>query len=124
MNIIRDISTAVKLTGEIRDARKAGCDVRIVIDRMPTAYRNRKPDLWGWTMESTLFSGDLGHAIHTVFKAFDEPTQHALTFAPASGEWPARIQLWENALCDALTPEQFSAAMLRLSEHRTKCECA
>lgn len=120
MNIIRDISTAVKLTGEIRDARKAGCDVRIVIDRMPTASGNRKPDLWAWTMESTLFTGDLGRMIHDVFKGFDEPTQRALTFAPASGEWPARIQLWEDALCDALTPEQYTAAMLRLSEHMEK----
>ncbi len=121
MSIIHDISTAVKLTGEIRDARRAGCDVRVMIRRTPTVRRGRKPDFWAWTMESTLFTGDLGDAIHAVFKEFDEPTRHALTFAPDSSEWPARIQLWENALCDALTPEQYTAAMLRLSEHRAKC---
>lgn len=125
MNIIQDITTAVKLTGTIRNARESGCTVRLMIDApKPIAKSNRKPNLWSWTMESTLFTGDLGSAIHAVFKEFDEPTQHALTFAPSGKQWTDRIQFWENALRDSLAPSQYAAAMTRLAAHRTKLETA
>ena len=44
MSIIKDITTAVKLTGTIRSARESGCTVRLMIDApTPTVQDKEKP---------------------------------------------------------------------------------
>ena len=121
MSIIRNICTDVEAIRTIHSARKRGCEVTLkVCAPLPAVQKNSKPSLWAWTMESTLFTGELGRAIYEVFRQFDEPTQHALTFAPKAGEWPARLQFWADALRNTLSPEQFTAAIETLSKHRAR----
>ena len=88
-NIFTDVATALKLTGEVRKARKSGADAVKVqpiweIPVLRTGY-------WGFTGEACILYGKESKAIVEVFETFPEEVQHRLTFAPKDGEWGDRI---------------------------------
>lgn len=111
-NIFTDIATAVKVTGEIRKARKAGADAVQVkpgytVPMLKTTY-------WTWTMEACLMrGGDAERAVVAVFNALPEPVQHSLTFSPQkAGEWADRARFWQQQLKPALPPEMYHKVMI------------
>lgn len=119
--IFKDITTAAKLTVEIRKARKAGTGVRV-----QRTYTIPLVDIgcWSWTLEGSMFalSGDLKNAVKAVFLTFDEETQHALTFVPkVPGGWAARARMWQRALKPALPPSQYHTAMTMILSGYIKC---
>ncbi len=72
---------------------------------------------WTFTMEACLLEGELGKAVRSVFAAFPEAIQRALTFSPKSGEWTDRAKLWQTVLKLALSPKQYHAAMQEILAH-------
>lgn len=72
---------------------------------------------WTFTMEACLLEGELGKAVRSVFAAFPEAIQRALTFSPKSGEWTDRAKLWQTVLKLALPPRQYYAAMQKFLAH-------
>lgn len=99
-NLFTDIKTAVRLTGEVRSARKQGVKVT-------TCYRVPllKTGYWGWTMEGCLLDGPKWRAAIAAFDALPEATRYALTFTPQRpGEWVERAQLYRDLWRPALPP--------------------
>jgi len=119
VNILRDIQTAVRLTGEVRKARKAGASgVQL---RPVYSVPVLKFSYWGGTMEGCLFCGRKWQAIRDVFDTFTEETQHALTFSPKDGEWVDRVRFWQRELRPALEPELYHEAILTLVQWCIRC---
>lgn len=116
MSIFSDIATTVKLTREIKAARRLGCRVHTTWTKEAFPDSSNKASSWPWTLEGCHFAGtELNKPIHEVFQLFDEETRHALTFTPDNPEDPAgwieRARLWQQALKPALPPDQYYAAM-------------
>ncbi|MCI8524346.1 MAG: hypothetical protein HFF17_00125 [Oscillospiraceae bacterium] len=94
-NLFTDIRTAVRLTGEVRKARKQGVEVKVVW-RLPVV----KTGYWGWTMEGCLLYGPKWKPVLSAFESLPEADQHALTFTPEKpGEWIERARLFRDLLC-------------------------
>ncbi len=115
MNIFTDIVTAVKLTKEVKRARRLGCRVDTIWTKVFPDKTN-KASYWPWTMEFCHFATtELNAPIRAVFETFDEETRHALTFTPENPTEPAgwieRARFWQQALKPALPPQQYYAAM-------------
>ena len=72
---------------------------------------------WTFTMEACLLEGELGKAVRSVFAAFPEAIQRALTFTPENGAWADRARLWQTVLKLALPLRQYHAAMRRILAH-------
>lgn len=111
MNILRDITTAVKLTGEIRKARKVGASGFQVspVYSLPVC----KISYWTQTMEATIMrGGDTEKAVRDVFYALPEEIQHNFTFSPKKGEWAERARFWQLELKPTLPPEMYHKVML------------
>lgn len=112
MQILQDIKTAVKLTGEIRKARKEGAGVEVrKVWRIPVL----KSSYWPWTMEACLMrGGETEKAVVAVFDSLPEEVQHSLTFTPEEkpGKWVERARFWQQQLKPALPPEMYHAVML------------
>ena len=85
MKILQDIATAVRLTGEVRKARKTGAS-GVQVKPVYTVPAVRF-GYWGFTMEGCLFYGPKWQPLRDVFDNLPEKTQHELTFAPKAGEW-------------------------------------
>lgn len=117
-NIFSDITTAVKLTAEVRRARKEGAAVEV---RKTWTIPVIKTGYWGWTMESCLFYREGWKSIAAVFNTFPEEVQHALTFAPKRGEWMNRVRFWQEQLRPALPPKQYHDAMIILTHWGCHC---
>ncbi len=117
-NIFSDITTAVKLTGEVRKARKEGANLEV---RKTWAVPMLKMGCWPWTMESCLFYGEKWQPVVDVFDALPEDTQHALTFAPKDGEWTDRVRFWKEHLRPVLPPKQYHEALLILIRWGSQC---
>lgn len=111
-NIFTDISAAVKLTGEVRKARKAGADAVQIrpVYNVPVL----KTSYWVWTMEACLMhGGETERAVAAVFDTLPEPVQHSLTFAPRNqGEWADRARFWRQQLKPDLPPEIYHKVMI------------
>ena len=111
-NIFTDAITAVKLTGEVRKARKAGADaVKIQpIYTVPVL----KPTYWTGTMEACLMcGGDTEKAVRDVFYSLPEEAQHSLTFSPEKPEeWVERARFWQQQLKPALPSKMYHDVML------------
>ena len=119
MNILQDIKTAIKLTGEVRKAREAGASgVQVKpVYTVPAVHFG----YWGFTPEACLFYGEKWKPVRDVFKTFPEETQHALTFAPKDDEWTSRVELWEEPLREALSPDMYMEAMAILCDWVFRC---
>jgi len=120
VNILQDVKTAIKLTGEVRKARKAGASgVQL---RPVYSVPVLKFSYWGGTMEGCLFCGRKWQAIRDVFDIFDEDTQHALTFVPKNGgAWVDRARFWQRELRPALEPKLYHEAMMILLNWYIRC---
>ena len=119
-NILTDIKSAVKLTGEIRKARKEGASIEArKVWKVPVI----KTDYWGWTMEACLLCGsDAGKAAVAVFETFPEPVQHTLTFCPQKpGEWVERARFWQAQFKPALPPKMYHDAMIKFISWYAHC---
>lgn len=119
-NIFSDIATAIKLTGEVREARKEGTKVEIQqVFRVPVL----KPSYWGFTMEACLLDDrKTRRAVLAVFSTFSKPVQHALTFTPENpGEWIARAKFWQQKLKPSLPPKMYHAVMARFTGWYARC---
>ena len=112
VSIFNDIKTAVKLTGEVRKARKEGASIEArKVWRVPML----KTTYWTWTMEACLMcGGDTGKAVRDVFYTLPEETQHQLTFTPKGpGEWVERARFWQRQLRPVLPPKMYHAVMVK-----------
>ena len=118
--LLGDLVTAVKLTKEVRRARKQGAtSIKLLpVKTVPIV----KPEYWGWIAEATLdyskTPAGTREAVKSVFNTLDEETQHMLTFGPGDGPhaWTDRVRFWQRALKSCLTPQQYSAAILTILE--------
>ena len=118
-NILTDITTALKLTGDVRRARKAGADAVKVqpIFEIPVFDFG----YWSWTMEACLYYGKEFKVVGEVFKTFPKEIQHRLTFAPKAGEWGNRVRLWQDAMRPVLEPELYHIAIIKLIRWGIHC---
>lgn len=118
-NIFSDVVTAVKLTAEVRKARKAGTAVEVV--RKAYTIPVLKTSCWVWTPESCLFYTEKWIPIKEAFKVLPEDVQHSLTFTPKDGGWPGRIQFWREQLRPVLPPKQYHEAIMILAAWGRRC---
>lgn len=109
MQILQDIATAVRLTGEVRRARKHGTEVEVRTIRRTPAY---EPSFWSNTIESTLIHGEQEAAVRAVFYSLNKEMQHSLAFAPVIGGWIGRAQFWQRELKPTLPPALYHAVMM------------
>ena len=117
-SILADITTAVKLTFDMRKERKEGHSVRVEkVYRVPVVNFG----YWGFTPESCLFYGEKWQPVRDVFHTFSEEIQHALTFVPKDDEWSSRVELWEEPLRKALPPDMYLEAMSILCDWVLRC---
>lgn len=72
---------------------------------------------WAFTMEASLLTREVGKAVSSVFAAFPEAIQHALTFAPELGGWADRAKLWQTVLKLTLPSRQYHAVMRKFLAH-------
>ena len=119
MKILQDIATAVKLTGEIRKARKNGASGVHVkpVYTVPVV----RLGYWGFTMEGCLFYGPKWQPLRDVFDSFPEETQHALCFAPNAGEWGDRVRFWQRELRSTLEPDLYHEMISTLIQWGIRC---
>lgn len=112
MQILQDIKTAVKVTGEIRKARKAGASAIQVkpVYTLPVL----RFGYWTQTMEAAIMrGGDTERAVVKAFEAFPEQVQHDLTFSPKTpGAWAERARFWQQQLRPVLPPKMYYEVML------------
>lgn len=118
-NVFTDIATAIKLTKEVRRARKSGATaIEFQAIREIPIHRL---GYWSCTPEACLFYREEWQAIWDLFDTFDEEIQHAFTFAPKDGEWADRIRFWQRELRLVLEPKQYHKAMLILTQWAERC---
>lgn len=122
--IFEDIKTAVRVTGEIRKARKAGANAVQIrpVYRIPVV----KLDYWCSTMEFCLFYTHEKeyHPVMETFNRLPEELQHALTFSPSDevlNGWTDRAKFWALLLRPVLPPDLYHDVMLRILQHYSKC---
>ncbi len=119
-NIFSDIKTAVKMTGEIRKARKAGATAVQLrpVYRVPAV----RFGYFTFTMEACLIYGDAFKAVCATFETLPEDTQHALTFTPEKpGEWVKRAKFWQQQLQPVLAPEMYHYVILTFVHWYAHC---
>lgn len=117
-NILADITTAVKLTAQVRRERKEGSPAHLA-----KVYRVPVVDFgyWGFTPEACLFYEEKWSPVRDVFHSFPKEVQHALTFAPKDDEWTSRVEFWEKSLRKALPPDMYMEAMAILCDWVLRC---
>lgn len=124
MNILQDIKTAVKLTGEIRKARKNGADsvqARLVYTlpcvNLGPAYGNTMERGLSWRMGK-----ETDRAILEVFKRLPHDMQRWLNFTPEKpGEWVERARFWQRELKPVLPADMYHKTMALFIGHYAKC---
>ena len=120
MKFLQSLKTAIKITREINAAAEAGASA-VQLKRLYSVPR-LKISYWGFTMESCLLSGGKWQPVVDVFRAFDEETQHALTFSPNDPKgFVERAKFWQSALRPALPPELYHEAMLKIINKYAHC---
>ena len=119
MKILQDIATAVRLTGEVRKARKNGASGVHVkpVYTVPVV----RLGYWGFTMEGCLFYGPKWQPLRDVFDNLPEKTQHELTFAPKAGEWGDRVRFWKQELRNTLEPDLYHEMISTLIRWGIRC---
>lgn len=115
MNILRDIQTAVKLTGEIRKARKAGASAVQIKPVYKVPYVDLKP-AWYNTIEGCQahkLGRETDRALEKVFKGIPYEAQRRLEFTPDEpGGWAERARFWQQELRPVLPPKSYHAVMV------------
>ncbi len=117
MTIFQDIKTAVKMTGEIRRARKAGVSA---IQLRPVYRVPYIP--FGPAFPNTIegckvlnMGREVSQAVAEVFYGFPYEVQRRLEFTPEEpGGWAKRARFWQEQLKPALPPKMYHAVMMKV----------
>ena len=124
MQLLQDIKSAVRLTGEIRKARKAGasgaqlrpyCSIPVVT--LKPAHLN--------TMEGSLVwnvSRDAYQFVQEIFDTLPHEAQRRLEYSPeAPGAWAERARFWRRELKSALPPKMYHRVMALFISWYIRC---
>lgn len=114
MNILQDIKAAVKLTGEVRKARKAGASgfqikptYTMKCFTFPPAYYNTIEGC-----QTHKLGRDTDRAVKAVFKALPYEVQYRLEFTPDEpGGWVDRARFWQMELKPVLPSKMYHEVM-------------
>lgn len=115
MNILQDIKTAIKITGEVRKARDAGADAiqikpvyTVPCVRLGPAYYNTVEGC-----QTDKLGRDIDRAVMEVFKSLPYKTQRWLEFTPDEpGGWVERARFWQQQLKPVLPPKMYHSVMV------------
>ena len=114
MTILQDIKTAVKMTGQIRKARKAGADAVQIKPVYTIPCISFGPALYN-TMEGCLMhrlGPEADCAVKEVFKNLPYEIQRHLEFTPEKpGEWVERAHFWAEELKPVLPTGMYHKVM-------------
>lgn len=114
-NILEAVKPAVKLTGEIRKARKAGA----------SAVQIRPMPAWVNTIEGCQtheLGRDIDRAVMEVFKGLPYEVQRRLEFTPEGpGAWVKRARFWQQELRPVLPPKTYHAVMASFASWYARC---
>ena len=123
-NIFSDIATAVKLTGEVRKARKSGAS-EVQIKQVYTvpcftfgpAYSNTIE----WSLGNRL-GREADRAVMEVFNGLPYDTQRWLEHLPKKpGEWAERARFWQRELKPVLPPKLYYRAITAFIQRYIHC---
>lgn len=123
-NIFRDIQTAVKLTGEIRKARKAGASAVQIrpMYAVPCvtfwpAYANTVEFGLTWKLDR-----DTDRAVREVFNGLPYEVQRQLEFTTEGpGAWVKRARFWQRELRSVFPPKTYHAVMALFANWYAHC---
>jgi len=124
VSIFQDIRTAVKLTGEVRKARKAGASgVRFraiyssPIVTFKPAYPNTVEGCQTWKLGQ-----EVDRAVSEVFYSLPHDIQRRLEFTPEEpGGWSERARFWKQQLRPVLPSEMYHTVMIVLIHWYIHC---
>lgn len=110
---VSDLIVGAKAVKMSHNARKQGESIEIIpVKAVPVITSG----YWAWTPEACLAfpktPKGTREAVKAVFQSFDENTQHKLTLSIDS--LTDRVRFWQQHLKPALTPEQYSTAILTI----------
>lgn len=124
LRIFNDIKTAVKLTREVREARKNGANALQVKPVYSVPLVDSKPAYFN-TIEGCLSckcSREADRAVSEVFRNLPYDVQRQLEFTPDKpGGWVKRACLWQRQLKPALPPKMFHHVMLTFIHWYAHC---
>ena len=111
MNLLKDIATAVKLTGEVRKARKEGASGVQVKPVYKVPFFGGPGVGFAGTAESCTLAWypDLYAAVRDVYDSFDYETKRQLLFT--DGSIVDRVKFWQKALRPVLEPKIYHRTM-------------
>lgn len=124
MNIFRDIQTAVKLTGEIRKARKAGAGAVQIrpVYKIPLVSLGHA---WPNTVEGCLtwkLGREIDRTMTAIYGDFPPETQRWLELTPDNpGGWVDRAQFWQRELEPVLPAKTYHAVMVLFVNRYAHC---
>ena len=124
-HVLDDLITTVKVAKAVKEARKQGA-TGVKVQPVKTVSLV-DIDYWSWIPEALLpypnIPSGTREAVKAVFNAFDEETQHRMTFGPGCNpaELLERAKFWQEALRPSLTREQYSAAILTILDWCIYC---
>ena len=110
-NLVKDIKTAANLFLNMRKARKDGAEV--VLEEKKILPVIRTGGFYG-TVEGCALDRLEREVVIKAQEAFDalsDEVKHQLQFAPKSGEYKVRANLWRAALRPVMTDKQYHIAM-------------
>lgn len=110
-NIIKDIKTVANVFLDMWRARKNGTE--IVLEEKKVLPVIRSGGFYG-TVEGCVLNhldNEIGAKARAVFNALPDEVKYQLQFAPKSGEFKDRANLWRAALRPIMTDRQYHIAM-------------
>ena len=125
MSILKDITTAVKLTAEVRKARKSGADSIQInpVYKVPgvaagPVYYNTIEGCLSWEMGE-----EADKSVMKLFKSLPYETQMWLSFTPEGPwEWAERARFWQRELKPVLPPKMHHSVMARFVSWYAHCK--
>lgn len=124
MQILQDIKTAVKLTGEIRKARKAGASAVQIKPVYTVPCITLKPAYLNTVegCQTHKLGRDTDRAVMEVFKSLPYEVQRRLEHTPDEpGGWVERARFWQKQLRPVLPPEMYHEVMVLFIGHYARC---
>jgi len=123
LNILNDIKTAIRLTGEVRKVRKRGASVELrtvmtlPVMKLTPAFLNTIEGPLAWQCDQ-----DTKSAVKAVFDGLPYETRRRLEFTPeVPGEWVQRVRFWQQQLKSVLPPKRYHAVMMKFISWYAHC---
>lgn len=123
MSIFQDIRTAVRLTGEVRKARKSGAsgvELRtfkiMPITELAPCFLNTPEGCQCWQC-----GRDTYQTVKGVFDALPYETRRQLECTPAPGEWVERVEFWRQQLKPVLPEKTYHTVMMKFINWYAHC---